>query len=124
MDMSHVKQYTVMKRFIVLALMLPLWTVLGAGKNDDCITKDGYFRGIRLCGRVKVVEHAADFDVRVVDSGADLDVRAVRKYASNPSEWQFVNSAADFTIRFVEHAPDFDIKFVERYPEVRSPCAN
>lgn len=35
------------------------------------VTPDGYCKGIRLSGRVKVVEHFADFKVQVVQSFAD-----------------------------------------------------
>ena len=122
MDMSHVKQYTVMKRFIVLALMLPLWTVLGAGKNDDCITKDGYFRGKRLCGRVKVVERGADFDVRIVKGIADFNVKVVTAFADEPGEWRFGENGADFTVRFVERGGDLKIRVVTAFPGVCSPC--
>ena len=30
--------------------------------------KDGYHKGIKLCGRVKVVEHFADIKVKYVNS--------------------------------------------------------
>ena len=80
MDMSHVKQYTFMKKFIVMALMPALWTVLGAAKGDDCITKDGYCKGIRLCGRVKVVESSPDFKIKFVESGADFTIKFVDSF--------------------------------------------
>lgn len=38
---------------------------------------DGYCKGIRLSGRVKVVEHFADFKVQVVQSFADLKIQNV-----------------------------------------------
>lgn len=41
------------------------------------VTPDGYCKGIRLSGRVKVVEHFADFKVQVVQSFADLKIQNV-----------------------------------------------
>ena len=124
MDMSHVKQYTFMKKFIVMALMPALWTVLGAAKGDDCITKDGYCKGIRLCGRVKVVESFPDFKVKVVESFPDLKVKAVESFPDSPGKWKFVDSSPDFKIKFVESGADFTIKFVDGFPCVSRPCSD
>ena len=56
--------------------------VLCSASSDDCITKDGYFRGVRLCGKVKVVEFGADFMVKVVESFPDVKVKAVDTVAA------------------------------------------
>ena len=90
--------------------------------SGDCITKDGYFRGKRLYGKVRVVEHYADFKVKVVENYPDLKVKVVEHYADEPGEWQFVENYPDFTIQFVENYPDFTIKYVGQYPGVSSPC--
>lgn len=90
--------------------------------SGDCITKDGYFRGKRLCGKVKVVKGLADFKVRVVGSLADLNVKVVTGLADDPGEWEFVESLPDFTVEFVESLPDFTIEYVESFPGVTHPC--
>ncbi|MBQ3635523.1 MAG: hypothetical protein II951_07915 [Bacteroidales bacterium] len=90
--------------------------------SSDCITKDGYFRGKRLCGKVRVVSCHADFKVRVVKSFADLKVRVVKSFADDPGEWEFVESFPDFTVEFVESFPDFTIEYVESFPGVTHPC--
>lgn len=91
-------------------------------RSDECITKDGYFRGKRLAGKVKIVDALADFNVRVVDALPDLNVKVVDGLANDPGEWQFVEGLPDFTVRFVDGCPDFTIRFVDNLPGVRRPC--
>ena len=67
------------------------------------ISSDGYFNGIKLCGRVKVVTSFADIKVKVVDAFADLKVKKVSAFP-------------DFTIQFVDSFPDIKIKFVDAFP--------
>ncbi|MCR5696426.1 MAG: hypothetical protein K6G73_05545 [Marinilabiliaceae bacterium] len=99
-----------MKRVLLLLVIAMLCSAMS---SDDCITKDGYFRGKRLCGRVKIVDSFADFDVRVVTSLADLDVKKVTSFADDPGEWIFV-----------DHFPDFTIRYVKSFPGVNHPCDN
>ena len=80
------------------------------------LSSDGYFKGIKLCGRVKVVDAFADIKVQVVDAFADLKVKKVSAFPNNLGEWQFVTSGADFTIQFVDAFPDIKIKFVDAFP--------
>ena len=82
------------------------------------ITKDGYFNGKKLCGRVKVVESWADFKVEVVTGWSDLRVKKVDDSPTNIGEWQFVDSWPDFTIEYVSSYADFKIKFVDYSPGV------
>lgn len=86
------------------------------------VTSDGFFRGIRLAGRVQVVSSHEDFRVRVVSSHEDLRVRQVEHTGSSSSfavgEWRFVDSHPDFTIRIVEDHPDFTIRYVDSHPGV------
>ena len=91
--------------------LLPLLAVLLTSMRGDCITKDGYFRGKRLCGKVKVVT-----------SFPDLKVKAVNSFADDPGEWEFVENFPDFTIEYVENFPDFKIEFVNSFPGVANPC--
>ena len=80
------------------------------------ISSDGYFKGIKLCGRVKVVNAFPDIKVQVVDAFADLKVKKVSAFPDKLGEWQFVTSGADFTIQFVDSFPDIKIKFVDAFP--------
>ena len=90
----------------ILAFLL----LLLAGSAVDAagpINRDGYFKNIRLAGRVRVVDSFPDFKVKTVDSFPD-DI----------GEWQFVDYGEDFTIQFVDSFPDIRIEFVDSFPGV------
>lgn len=91
-------------------------------RSDECITKDGYFRGKRLAGKVKIVDALADFNVAVVKALPDLNVKVVDCLPEDPGEWQFVEHLPDFTIRIVNSCPDFTIRYVDSCPGVADPC--
>ena len=109
-----------MRSFIILLFSAVLLSSMASG---DCITKDGYFRGKRVYGRVKVVDHFADFKVKVSESMlVDMDVKVVTSFPDSPGEWEFVESHADFTVQFVESFEDFSIRYVSSFPKVNKPC--
>jgi len=90
----------------ILAFLL----LLLAGSAVDAagpINRDGYFKNIRLAGRV-----------RVVDSFPDLKVKTVDSFPDDIGEWQFVDYGEDFTIQFVDSFPDIRIEFVDSFPGV------
>ena len=82
------------------------------------VNADGYYKGIKLCGKVKIVEHFADIKVKAVDSFPDLRVKVVSSFPDDIGEWQFVEYGEDFTVQFVESFPDIKIKFVNSFPGV------
>lgn len=103
------------KLFLVitmLVLLIPSMCLAGV------FSKDGYYNGIKLCGKVKVVTHNADIKVKVVDSFPDLKVKKVTSFPDHIGEWQFVESFPDFTIQYVDSFPDIKIKFVNAFPGV------
>lgn len=100
--------------FTVLLLLLMTLPAIAA----SAINKDGYYKGIKLCGRVKEVEHFADIKVKVVDSFPDLKVKVVDFFPDDIGEWKFVESGEDFTIQFVDSFPDIKIKYVDSFPGV------
>lgn len=74
-----------MKRiWICLAAILLLGAVSAAAAGP--ISDDGYFRGIFLGGRVRVVDSFGDVKVKVVDSFPDLRVQAVDSFADELGE--------------------------------------
>ena len=108
-----------MKKAGALLLALALICLASvASASSEKITKDGYFKGIRLAGKVRVVEHFPDLKVKVDQSFPNLKVKAVEAFADDVGEWQFVDFGEDFTIQFVEHFPDITIKFVNAFPGV------
>ena len=63
-------------RMVLMALVLTLGIVpLSHASNP--ISRDGYYHGIFLGGKVKVVNYGADIKVKVVNSFADLKVKPV-----------------------------------------------
>ena len=71
------------------------------------VSKDGYFKGVRLAGKVKVVKNFPD-----------LKVKKVSNFPNKIGEWQFVENFPDFTIQFVDNFPDIKIQYVDNFPGV------
>ena len=82
------------------------------------VSKDGYFKGIRLAGKVKVVKNFANIKVQVVKNFPDLKVKKVSNFPNKVGEWQFVDNFPDFTIQYVDNFPDIKIQFVDNFPGV------
>lgn len=104
-----------MKNLFTLVLAL---IICAASSNSFAspISIDGYFNGIKLCGKVRVVTAFPDVKVQVVDSFPDLKVKKVSSFPAEIGEWQFVSSGEDFTIQFVDSFPDIKIQFVDAFP--------
>lgn len=62
-----------------VALLIVALTFISASPIKDCRCK-----GKPLYGRVKIVEHHADFNVRVVEHHADLHVKLVNSHPGKP----------------------------------------
>ena len=82
------------------------------------VSKDGYFKGIRLAGKVKVVKNFGNIKVQVVKNFPDLKVKKVSNFPNKIGEWQFVENFPDFTIQFVDNFPDIKIQYVDNFPGV------
>ena len=95
------------KKIIALFVALLIIAVSVPTMAATVINKDGYYKGIRLNGKVKVVDAFPDIRVKTVDAFPD-----------KIGEWQFVEYGEDFTIQFVESFPDIKIKFVDAFPGV------
>ncbi len=104
-----------MKNLLSVVLALIICAAANAAFASP-ISVDGYFKGIKLCGKVRVVNSFADIKVQVVDAFPDLKVMKVSAFPDKIGEWQFVNSGEDFTIQFVDAFPDIKIKFVDAFP--------
>ena len=102
---------TVLRKLIFLLVLLYGMTTI-----FSCEASVMHCKGIKLCGKVKVVKHFADLKVQVVKNFPDLKVKKVKNFANDIGEWQFVSHGEDFTIQYVDHFPDLKIKFVEHFP--------
>lgn len=84
----------------------------GTGNVDgDCS-----YKGIKLYGKVKIVDSFPQVKVRAVSSFADLKVKTVTSFADRCGEWQVVDSFPDFTVQYVDSFPDIEIAFVDSFP--------
>ena len=101
--------------YMAVVLLIVMTSVCCASGR---VASDGYYKGIKLCGRVKIVEYNADIKVKVVNSFQDLKVQVVSCFPDRVGKWQFVDSFPDFTIQFVEAFEDISIKYVEAFPGI------
>jgi len=102
------------KILILLTLLMFIALPCLAGK----VSSDGYYNGIKLCGKVKVVDSFPDIRVKIVNSFPDLRVKIVEHFANDIGEWQFVDSFPDFKIKFVDSFEDIRIQYVTAFPGV------
>ena len=79
---------------------------------------EGSFKGIKLAGRVRVVDYSGDITVKVVEANPDLRVKVVHAYSDKIGEWQFVDHDEDFTVKFVQKSPELRIKLVDGAPGI------
>ncbi len=107
-----------MKKLTAIFTVLFLLAMTLPAMAASVVNKDGYYKGIKLCGRVKVVEHFADIKVKVVNAFPDLRVKVVDAFPDDIGEWKFVEYGEDFTIQFVDSFPDIKIKYVNAFPGV------
>ena len=108
-----------LKKYGCFLLTLLLCLVMtGTVLANSAISDDGYFKGIKLCGKVKVVEYNGDIKVQVVNSFPDLKVKVVSNFPDKIGEWKFVEYGQDFTVQFVTSFPDIKIKYVNSFPGV------
>lgn len=101
-----------MKKYLILLIFL--CTALFVYAED--ISSDCTYQGIALHGRVKIVNTNADFTVKIVNFEPSLRVKRVKAAPTACGEWQFVDTAPDFTIKFVDFMADFTIQYVEFLP--------
>ena len=90
------------KLLLVLTLLL---SMIPAACFAGAVTEDGYYNGIKLCGKVKVVKSFADIKVQVVKSFPDLKVKRVSSFPDKIGEWKFVDSFPDIKIQYVNSFP-------------------
>ena len=109
-----------MKKPIVklAALLALLLVVLSATPvmAASIINRDGYYKNIKLCGKVKVVKAFPDIKVQIVNAFPDLKVKVVDSFPDEIGEWQFVDHGEDFKVQFVTAFPDIKIQYVNSFP--------
>ena len=90
-----------MKKCLVACLMALSFSALaGTGNVDNCT-----FNGIKLYGKVQIVNSFSDIKVKVVNSFEDLKVQKVNSFADSCGKWQFVDAFPDIEIKYVNAFP-------------------
>ncbi len=76
------------------------------------------FEGKKLYGKIQLVEHEsqADIKVQIVNAFADLKVRFVENFADECGEWQIVENGANLKVYITENFPDIKIQPVSSFP--------
>ena len=62
-----------MKKLTAIFTVLLLFAMTIPAMAASAVNKDGYYKGLKLCGRVKVVEHFADIKVKYVNSFSGVE---------------------------------------------------
>lgn len=105
-------------RMIAAVVVLGAWATAAGGA--DKVASNCRFNGVKLYGRVQVVESFPDLKVKVVESFPDLKVKTVDSFPDTCGQWKFVGSGGDFKIKFVESFPDITVKFGDAFPGLPS----
>ncbi|MFA4852071.1 MAG: hypothetical protein WC868_05920 [Bacteroidales bacterium] len=114
-----------MKKKILLFFTLVaviFWVITGitnnnlAAKGKSKIGSDCTFNGIKLYGKVQIVDVFPDIKVQIVDVFPDLKVQVVDVFPDECGKWQFVDVFPDFKVQFVDVFPDIKIQYVDAFP--------
>ncbi len=108
-----------MKKTLALFLSLTFFAFGMTAQAASRVNADGYYKGIRLAGKVRIVEHFPDIKVKVVTAFPDLKVKVVEAFPDKVGEWKFVEHGEDFTVQFVTAFEDIRIQYVEAFPGVK-----
>ncbi|WP_303670284.1 hypothetical protein [Selenomonas ruminantium] len=82
-----------MKKLTAIFTVLLLLAMTIPAMAASIVNKDGYYKGVKLCGKVKVVEHFADIKVQVVNSFPDLRVKVVDSFPTILASGSLWNTA-------------------------------
>lgn len=93
--------------------MMPEWqkAEIIQGISSDCT-----YDGIKLAGKVQIVESFPDIKVEMVSSFPDIKVKWVSSFPDDCGEWQEVSSFPDFKIQIVTSFPDIKAEEVTSFP--------
>ena len=80
---------------IIAALLLILAAFPMAASASNPVSRDGYYKGIKLAGKVKIVRNFGDIKIK-----------------------EIVDYGEDFTVEIVNSFPDVRVEFVDSFPGV------
>lgn len=103
---------------IIAALFLILAAFPMAASASNPVSRDGYYKGIKLAGKVKIVRNFGDIKIKVVNSFPDIRVKLVDAFPRDIGEWEIVDYGEDFTVEIINSFPDVRVEFVDSFPGV------
>jgi len=98
-----------------LSIFLILTFSLFAQVDKESCTYDG----LKLYGKVKIVEYEYDLTIEVVEYNSDIDVKIVEYFPEDCCEWKLVEYFPDLKVKIVKHNADLRVRFVEKFPKIR-----
>lgn len=109
-----------MKKFLFYSIVLEVVFLFGiSGAMAKKIADDCTYNGIKLYGKVKIVDNFADIKVQKVEHFEDLRVQFVKNFPNACGKWQIVDSFPDVAIKLVNNFPDITIKEVTNFPGIQ-----
>lgn len=100
--------------FVFACLALPAFVHAADFDKKNCT-----YKGIRLYGKVQLVQSFPDIKVQATSSFPDLKVKVVNSSADRCGEWQIVTSFPDFKVQMVNSFPDLKVEMGSSSPGVR-----
>ena len=94
-----------------------LWLALGSPAHAQ-VAGDCTAKGIKLQGKVQVVQSFPDLKVQRVNAFPDLKVQWVKSFPDQCGKWEEVTAFPDFKIQYVNAFPDIKIQTVTSFPGV------
>jgi len=101
---------------VIICLISVICSENIAAKTKSKVGSDCSFNGIKLYGKVQVVDAFPDIKVQIVDAFPDLKVKVVDAFPDECGKWQMVDAFPDFKIQFVDAFPDIKIQYVDAFP--------
>lgn len=112
-----------MDRLLPTLLLIALLIGLSGSRTASNANQAGVFQlteteegPCEVFGKIKFVDHFADYKVKIVEHHEDLRVEYVEHFADEPGKWEVVEHHEDYKIEVVEHHEDFSVKMVEHFP--------
>ena len=79
------------KIFLITLALVSVMAIAFSVHATNPISRDGYFNGVRLAGKVRIVDYNGDFRIRVTNSFPDLDVKLVDMFPDKVGELSLIH---------------------------------